>query len=139
MMGLGIPNLHLGEEFAAQQVFYKLHTDFAEDERMATAGCLIGDEYRSLEMYDKACELYQYVINKWPGTEKAMWSQTNMGNIKLELGDENAARAIFDKVLADFAGHPVLPKAVNLMAYGYYRKALSNGKEGLDELAKWYY
>jgi len=138
-MGLGISNLRLSEEFIAQQAVEKLRTDFAEDERMATAGCLIGDEYRSLEMYGEACELYQYVVDKWPDTEKAMWSQTNMGNIKLELGDENAARAIFDKVLADFAGHPVLPKAVDLMAYGYYRKALSKNKEGLDELAKWYY
>ena len=127
-MGLGISNLRLGEELAAQQAFDKLRTDFAEDERMATAGCLIGDEYRSLEMYEKACKFYRYVVDKWPDTEKAMWSQTNMGNIKLELGDENAARAIFDKVLADFDGHPVLPKAVDLMAYGYYRKALSKNK-----------
>ena len=138
-MDLGISNLRLGEELAAQQAFYKLRTDFAEDARMATAGCLIGDEYRSLEMYGNACKFYQYVIDNWPDTEKAMWSQTNMGNIKLELGDENAARAIFDKVLADFEGHPVLPNAVNLMAYGYYRKALSKNKQGLDELTKWYY
>lgn len=138
-MGLAISNLRLGKEYAAQQAFDKLRTDFVEDERMAIAGCFIGDEYRILERYGKACELYQYVNDKWPDTEKAMWSLANMGNIKLNLGDEAAAQAILNRLIADFADQPDLPRALWQAAEVYYNHAFLHEKEGRDAKTREYF
>ncbi len=87
----------------------------------------------------KAGELYQYIVSNYPDDELAVLAQAKIGNIKLWAGDDRAARTIFDQVLTDFAGHPILPKAVLLMADGYWGRALLERRQGRDEQAKDYF
>ena len=87
----------------------------------------------------KAGELDQYIVSNHPEDELVVLEQAKIGNIKLWAGDDRAARAIFDQVLTDFASHPLLPKAVLLMADGYWGRALLERRQGRDEQAKDYF
>ncbi len=83
----------------------------------------------------KAGELYQYIVSNHPDDELAVLAQAKIGNIKLWAGDDRTARAIFDQVLTDFAGHPILPQAVLIMADGYWERALLRERQGRYEQA----
>jgi len=95
-----------------------------------------------------AQQLYQYVVDKHPDHEYIPFARVNLGQIKLRLGDEQGAEAIFQKVLTDYKDHPRLAEAAHLMAEGYWYKAFAeprqnhqmteNAKESLQKaLAKW--
>jgi tetratricopeptide (TPR) repeat protein len=71
----------------------------------------------------KAQELYEYVRDRHPASEYAALARVNIGNLLLGGGDEKSAREIFDGVAADFAGHPILPKAIALVAEAYFEQA----------------
>jgi tetratricopeptide (TPR) repeat protein len=138
-MGLAISNIRLGDYDAVEASIEKLFIDFSQDERMAIACCLIGDEYRELQKHQQALVLYQYVVDNWPDAEHAMWSRANMGNINIQLGDFDTAQTTLGKLLSDFSEHPILPTAVAVIGDGYYNEALRADREGRVEQAKWYY
>lgn len=207
--GIVLCNIALGDKKAAWSAVEKLFTDFSQDEHLAKAVSSIAESYRSLKKYKEARELHQYVLDKCPESEDAIWSQrgvvlsniglgddpntetaiktlfknfskhqhiakvvyqiarklkddekagelyqyivdnhrdsdfmlfarANIGNINIRLGDDEAARSIFDKLLVDFRDHSILPKAVALMADGYYNEALLKKNQGQDEEAREY-
>jgi len=92
---------------------------------------------RKLNWKDDATaeQLYQYIADNHPDDEHAILAQANLGQIALRLGDERGARAVFDQMLVDFASHPLLVKAVALMAEGYWDLAMFETKEGMVDKA----
>ena len=86
-MNMAISNIQLGDDTAAQEAADKLLSDFAGDERLAVAGCLLADEYRKSNKYENASVLYQYVVDNWPDTEHTMWSQMGLAISNIALGD----------------------------------------------------
>lgn len=136
--GVILSSIGLGDDANTEAGIEKLLMQFSSNKLIAKMVYQVAGELNN-KNDQKAQELYEYVIDKYSSSEFVPLAWVNIGDIKLQLGDDKAARVIFDKVLADFAGHPVLPRAVDLMAYGYYRKALLKDKKGFDEQANWYY
>ena len=89
----------------------------------------------------KAQELYEYIIDNGRDDKHAALAGANIAEIQLRLGDDAAARAIFDGVLSDFASHPILPQAVLIMAGGYWDRAFLEPRQNLQttERAKEYF
>lgn len=136
--GVIFSSIGLGDDAGTEAGIEKLLMQFSSNKLIAKMVYQVAGELNN-KNDQKAQELYEYVIDKYSSSEFVPLARVNIGDIKLRLGDDKAARVIFDRVLADFAGHPVLTRAVDLMAYGYYRKALLKDKKGFDEQANWYY
>lgn len=118
-MGLAISKLRTGDEGAAVLATDKLRSDFSQDERLPTAVCLIADEYRKLEKHKKACEFYQYVVNKWPEGEYGMWSQMGLVISQASLENDAVAETEFEKLRTKYSGYKQISKAVCLVADNY--------------------
>ncbi len=137
-MGLAISNIHAGDYDAAWAAVEQLFNDFFEDGQMATAGCLIGDEYRKLENHEKALVLYQYVVDNWPNAEHAMWSKMNLAISNTAIRNDDAARTAIDELPVNFSGQPKFPSAVFQIGELYYRQAFLREREDHHAQAKQY-
>jgi len=121
-MGLAISNLWSGENQAADQSADKLLVEFAGDVRVAVAACLLADEYRRLERHEKACQLYQYVIDSWPDAEHALWSQMGLAISNIRLDDDNAAWGAIEKLVTQFSKRKNMQQAIQQIVYEYRRR-----------------
>jgi tetratricopeptide (TPR) repeat protein len=70
----------------------------------------------------RAAQLYDRVIWERPDSDIGLFSGMNFGTLKVYAGDLEGGQAIFDEVLAANEGHPLLPKAVALVAEAYFDK-----------------
>lgn len=135
-----ISSIELGDDSRAEAGIDELLSQFSSNEHIAKVAYQVA---RKLNKKDdtKAQELYEYIRDNRPDDEYAALAGAKIGQIQLRLGDDAAARAIFDGVLSDFAGHPILPKAVLLMANGYWESAFLEPRQNLQttERAKEYF
>jgi len=129
-----ISSFELGDDSRAEAGIDELLSQFSSNEHIAKVAYQVA---RKLNKKDdtKAQELYEYIRDNRPDDEYAALAGAKIGQIQLRLGDDAAARAIFDGVLADFSGHPILPKAVLIMAGGYWERALLRERQGRYEQA----
>ena len=127
--GIARANIALGKEEAAQAAIDKLVGDFSHSANIADAVDEVADKYRDASKYDKAMELYKYVVNTWPESEQAIGSQGCIVRINIALGDDPNAKAAVDKLIAEFGGRDDIVEAVRDVAEEYqeakkYEKAI---------------
>jgi RHS repeat-associated protein len=131
-MGLAISNICLGDEDAAQKAVDRLRADFGQDKRMATAACMVADEYRNFRKHEKACELYQYIVNTWPGNEQTIWSLRGMALSRIALEDNDKTEAIIKTLLAQYSGNKNIAEVVYQIASRL--KKLTNNIDADDSI-----
>jgi len=133
-------NLSLGDDAAAEAAVEKLLANFTDNPLTVRAVWDTARVYRDLKKYEKASQLYQYVIDNYPQAEHAILSQIGVAEINvlslIESGNDTAAQAALDSLIADFNDHSLLPEAVFVVGEQYYNEALLKKKEGHDEQAK---
>ena len=132
-------NIRLGDAPNAEAAIEKLLAEFSESELIAEAARNIVDEYISLQQYEKARELCQYVLENWPSSEDAVWLQAGLAISHSGLGDDPNAQVAIDSLLADFNDHLDLPYAMFQVGEKYYMKALQLEHQGLDTEARDYF
>ena len=114
--GIARVNIALGREEAAEAAIEKLVADFSENEDIADTVDEVADEWRDAKKYDKALELYKYVVNTWPESEQAMGSQAEVAKLYIELGDDPNAKAAVDKLMADSSDNNDIADALDEVA-----------------------
>jgi TolA-binding protein len=93
-----------------------VRTDFSEHKDIAKAVNKAADHYRWTAKYEKAKQLYQYVVDNWPQAEYAIWSQKSLAVSNMRLGDDPNADAAIEKLLTDYSEHKQIANAVNMLA-----------------------
>lgn len=136
LKGMALSSIGLGDVPNTEAAIEELISSFPGHKHLAEAVYLVA---RELEGDEKAAVLYQYVIENCSDSKFAILSEVKIGGICIRLGDEAVSRAIFDRVLVDFADHPDLPEAVAVMAYEYYKQALLKETEGYLEQTREYF
>jgi len=124
-----------GNEPAADAAFNKLLTVFSQQPTLPEEVWRIAKMYSELERNDKAFELYQYNVEHFPKDIHAMWSQMNIIRAYITDGNEPAADAVFDKLLAVFSDQPTLPNEVYRIADLYGQTGRYNKANGLYQKA----
>ena len=124
-----------GDEPAADAAFNKLLTVFSDQPTLPEEVWRLGKMYSELERNDKANELYQYNVEHFPKDIHSMWSQMNIIRSYISDGNEPAADAAFNKLLAIFSGQPKLPNEVHRLAELYDRTGRYNKANGLYQKA----
>ncbi len=124
-MGVAVSNTALGETEAAAAAVDKLLADFSENEQIADAVRQVANAHRKSGKYEKASELYQYVIANWPGSEQVRRSQMGLAMLDIAVKDGADAELAMDKLIADFGDHPDLPRLISSIEEAYYIRILS--------------
>jgi len=93
-------------------------------------------EYRKAGRYDKADQLYQYVVDNQSGNEDMMWVKTGIARLNIALGNDAAVEKTIDILIADFNDHPELPTAIFMLGEEYYNKAFQYENQGQEAEAK---
>jgi len=93
----------LGDDPNAQVAIEKLMTDFPNHKRLALAIDHLADTYGDLGKIEKARELYQLVVDRWPEAKHAIQSQAGVVRSYIALGDDVKAKAAIGKLIRDFS------------------------------------
>jgi len=115
----------LGDDTAAETAVDRLLTNFNDNPLIARAIHDTAWEYRKAGRYDKADQLYQYVVDNQSGNEDMMWVKTGIARLNIALGNDAAAEKTIDILIADFNDQPELATAIFMLGEQYYNKALT--------------
>lgn len=102
----------------AETAFQQLIDNFSGHSGIAQAVHDIAYQHRLLHKYKKANQLDQHVIDNWPESDYALLAQMDLAKYYVDRGDA-AAEAAVDKLLADFAGNPLIARAIHDVAQHY--------------------
>jgi hypothetical protein len=86
-----------GDETNAEAATAKLLTSYSGHARIARAIHDRAQHYRYTQKYEKANELYQFVVGTWPKAEHALWAQADLIKSYLAQGDDTAAEAAAER------------------------------------------
>jgi len=112
---VGIAKSYIGmaDDPNAEAAVDKMIADFSDNNDLAIAVERVGEEYFESGKYEKAKELYKYVVDTWSEAEHTIDSQTSLAKLYIGLGDDPNAEAAIDKLLADFSADSDLPDALD--------------------------
>jgi len=116
-----INHIRVGDEAAAQTALNTLRKNSFGHKDIAQAVNKIGDHYYSLKEYQKACDVFQSVVDSWPQSEYAIRSQLSLIEHYIRCQDNDAAQSACNKLLTVFTQHPDLDWAVKKVGDSYYR------------------
>ena len=116
---------------SAQASLDSLIADFNDQPTLPEKVHQIGNKYRDSGKYERAIQFYQLAAERWPEDKIAITSRAAIGQVHIELGDDEAVGAIIDGLIADFNDHPALPEAVFIIGEQYYYKAFDDPKRCL--------
>ncbi len=103
------------EEFLERFARFRVEGRESRQIQAAANDCL------KFELFKEAKGLYRYILATDPGFAARLWTEVNLIKARIELWEYDAAVAAVNKLMADYAGNPDLPKAVEDIA-GYLKK-----------------
>jgi outer membrane protein assembly factor BamD (BamD/ComL family) len=110
----------LGKDEAAKAAFDRLVTDFADNPELPAEVYNLAEQYWNMEKYENVKPLYEYIAQNHTGSDLAIKSRTWVARADLMLGNDQAAKAGFDRLIADFAGNPELPAEIYKIEAQYW-------------------
>lgn len=113
--------ISMGKSSEADSALQELLVEFSTNEKLIKAVYDIAEDYRISEKHAKANQLYQYAMDNWPGHKFSMWSQMGVAKSSISLGDEAAAQAAIDQLVASFSGQERIVEGVFAIAE-YYKE-----------------
>ena len=128
--GLAMANAALGDDPNATVAIDKLLSDFSEHGGLPEAVCRIADNYLRAYRYQKARELYQLALDRWPDGGSAIHSRKGVAMAKAGLGNDAEVQTAIDKLIADLSGNPGLSSAIFQIGEQYYEEAFRYENEG---------
>ena len=120
-------SLDRSDEAQAQAGIDKVLTYFSKHNNIDLAVHNIAFHYRQLQNCEKANQLDRYVLDRWPETEGAMWSQVDLLKSSIDNGKFVEAQSGIDKLLANYSDKKYVAKAVHDIAF-YYRQIQKHEK-----------
>ena len=117
-------------DYVAASAAAKLIESFSNAEGIAAAIEDVADMYQMAGSHAKSYPLHRYVVEHWPGNERAIWCQMKAIMSQLRLGDLAKAEQELGNLLSGFAGHKDLGPAVHEVVEEYRNTgAYKEGRE----------
>jgi len=121
----------LEDDAGAEAATDSLLAKFSASKDLPKAVDHAADAYRHSDRYEKARELYRYIVQRWPEAEHAMESQRGVVLSSIRMGDDANAVSELEKLIADFGENENIARAVCEIAdeyreLGRYGEALEN-------------
>jgi tetratricopeptide (TPR) repeat protein len=113
--------IDLGDDAGAQAGIQRLFTDLTGHDEKWEALSRIAYRYRKLEKYEKALQIYQSFLGKWPNDDNAIHAQRGLVLCRIALGDDAGAQTAIEDLLTRFSWHRDIVKAVDVISKHYRR------------------
>ena len=107
------------EAETAYQGLLEEYAGYGDDNVIADAVDDVADAYRDVKKYDKALEIYSYVVDTWSGSKQAVGSHGGIARVNIALGREEAAQEAIDKLFEGFSDNEDIANAVRNVANEY--------------------
>jgi tetratricopeptide (TPR) repeat protein len=127
--GLAVTSIRLSDFQTGDSLKEQILTDYADDNRLPEAVCLIADAYRSAGKYELAAALYNDIINKWPGNKILLWAKVGLARIDIARGNDAATQKVIDNIISEFRDHPEMPNGVFSIGEQYWEQAFSERRQ----------
>lgn len=105
-----------GRHAQADAAYQRLLADYSGRPGIAKAVDHVADEYRQLDNYKTARQLYRYIVANWPQAEHAPESQRAVVLTSMLLGEGAEAEIAIEELLTNFAHHENIASAVDHLA-----------------------
>ncbi|MHC4529213.1 MAG: tetratricopeptide repeat protein, partial [Planctomycetota bacterium] len=117
----GLAKLYIGweKETQAEAAYDELLSKFGGHEGLTRALDHVADAYRQKRAFDKARNVYQYIVENRRGADDAMEAQRGIVLSSMALGDDPNAESAIEKLVTEFAGHEELAETVGEIAGDY--------------------
>jgi len=126
-----------GNEVAADEALKVVLQKFTENPALPAGLCDIAAGYMALWRHEKAKQVYQYVLDRWPGTIHAVRAGLGLASVAYVCGDEQEGLEMIHRVINDYGGGAQVPHSVTcLVAEEYYKLALYKQGVGREVAAK---
>ena len=110
---------------SAQASLDSLIADFNDHPGLPEALYQVASQYQDRQRHEQARQLYQYIADTWPESDRALPARMDVAITNIALGDDAAAQAALDRLIADFNDHSVLPWAISNIEVAYYIRILA--------------
>jgi TolA-binding protein len=114
-----------GDDPNAEAAIGRLTANHATRKDTPAALDFLADYCLELRKHNEAETVYQHLVKAYPTHELILLAKAGLGVVQIRQGNDSGAEAIFQKVLTDYANHPRLAEAINLMAEGYRDGAMA--------------
>jgi len=109
--------IKLKNEAATETTYQNLLSQFSGRENLPEAVYIIAEYYMKSHYPEKAVELYEYAMTRWPDYDlmdenDAMSHRKNLLQLKLRIGDDDGADTICDDIINNFANADNLPVVI---------------------------
>jgi tetratricopeptide (TPR) repeat protein len=113
----------IGDDASINAGIDKLFMQYSDKQGLPTVALHIGAQLCSKD-HPRAAEMLQYVIDNHRDHKAALNAQVRMGHIYVRQDDDGRAESTYQDVMSYYANDPGLPRAIFLMAEGYWERAL---------------
>ena len=119
-MGEAIAKVHEGDYEAVEQTIDQMVLVHGGEAGITEAVNQVAWSYRKVKRFNRALALYQYALDNWPQSERAIMSQRGLAFVHIGLGNDEAAWDAVETLKQGFADDPLLAEAIYKLA-GTYR------------------
>jgi len=118
--------LILGDSISCQDFIETIKKDCAGQSQLVLGWILYFNGHGCWDVgkYKEARELYKYIVDNLPESNRFMRAKACAAGADLILGNYAAAQQAIDSLITDFNDHPDLPTAVSYIEEGYYIRIL---------------
>jgi len=105
-------SIRLGDDPNADAAIEELIKLFGDKPEIRREMSEIANDWAESGRYEKAVPQYKYVVEHWPGDERAAWTQMALAMMTAAAGDEAGVTAALDKLGSDFGADAAIVKLV---------------------------
>jgi tetratricopeptide (TPR) repeat protein len=109
-----------GNDTAAREALDILIADFNEHPDLAWTLDGIAGRYEKVQKYDEARSIYQKIVTDYNETDYAFTAQKKLAILEITAGDDIAAQAALEILIADFNDHTELPQTLLSISEQYF-------------------
>ncbi len=118
-----VSDIKAGKMSEAQTGVNSLVASFSGHSNLPNTLYFIGRQYRWSKKYEEATSLYQQIIQQYPNASYAGKAQMGIEEMdiisNINVGKTSEAQAGINSLIANFSGHPDLPKALYYIGRKY--------------------
>jgi len=103
--GLIVADIHRGKIETAETAVVKLINDYSDTITVSEAAFDIAQAFGSVGKWEKASELYQYILDTWPSSEDFAPAKTGVVKSNIMLGNIDEADSDVEKLISDLPEH----------------------------------
>jgi len=111
--------ISIGDEPNSTAYFDKLISKFGQDKEIAAAVENVAQEYLEFGSTHKAYEKFQYILEHWPGGDRAVWAKAGMVMSRIKAMDFEAAESELWELFDKYSNDNDLPAAVHEIVEEY--------------------